>query len=112
MNKTHKRLRAFAAAGLGVAVAAPAVHGDFIITPIVGPVSGGDVDYVLTVLNNGLHGTGTAIKAFDLTVTTPGSGTNGALVIDLLNDINDDGAAGANGGGQPEVGFTTPAPTF
>jgi hypothetical protein len=113
MSKTQKlRLRALAVTGLGVAFAAPAVYGDFVITPVVGSISGGDVDYVLTVLNNGLDGTGSVIKAFDLTVTTPGSGTNGALVIDLSADINGDGAIDANVGAQPDIGLEAPAPTF
>jgi hypothetical protein len=98
-SKTNKNLRAVlpavAAAGLSAWLGAPAAHASFNLAwTSAGLTNGGaDTVWVLTAQNDGLSGpqqqpqgftTGTGIVAMDLILSTPGSGTSGALVMDVV----------------------------
>jgi len=90
---------ALMAAGFSAWMGASSAKGDFVVTmapagtgtyadpynPEGTFVSGGVtyVDYVVSAYNNGLNSTGTSILVQDSVVTTLGSGTSGAIFVDI-----------------------------
>jgi hypothetical protein len=127
MRKVTKRslkvaVPALAAASFAVTMGAPAAHGDFIVSfkNVTGASTAlaGYTDYVVRALNNnGPLGTGSTIIDFDVVITTSGSGTTGAMYVDLAADIDGDasgagGAQDANVIGAPDDYYGTATPTF
>jgi hypothetical protein len=104
MQRSMKKMKiaapALVAAAFGGFIGCPLAHADFSISISTPMVIGGNSEYVVSATNNGANGTGSTITAEDLTVTTPGSGTSGALVIDI-GDINGDGVSDADVDGSP-----------
>lgn len=92
--------------GVGGFLVPSSVRADFVLDVTPGVTSDGDTDYVISAINNGLHGTGSTLESFDLTISTPGSGTAGALVIDLTQG-DEDGAL-ADVDGQTDLNDVTP----
>jgi hypothetical protein len=70
------------------------------------------IDYVVSALNTGVNGTGTGLIAMDISVTTPGTGSAGAMRVDMADDIDGDGSPDANVVGTPDQTFGQPTPTF
>jgi len=100
-KKMSKAVPALMAAAFGGWAGVPLAHANFVLSIDPNPqVFGGNTEYVVSAINNGIAPvgglpTGSTIAAVDLTITTPGSGTSGALVIDLA-DFNGDGKTDAN----------------
>jgi hypothetical protein len=72
--------------------------------------------YVIQAFNDGNNGTGSTLAVFDAAVSTPGTGTTGALYIDISADTNGDGAVDADVYGLPDSGNgpngSTPTPSY
>jgi len=99
----NRRSMVLAATGILACLGVPAAHGDFILS-VTSTVVGSDTDYVLSAQNNGLNGTGTSLLAVDCTLTTPGSGTTGAMIV-AFTDIDGDSIPDAN-----VIGYIAPIP--
>jgi hypothetical protein len=97
-----------AAAGLSACLGVSA-KADFDVS-VVGPTAtakAGYSDYVLTVLNNGLDGTGTNLILVDATINS-----TDAMFIDLNADVDGDDQKDADVVGFPDKTFGTATPTF
>jgi len=135
------RLPMLAAAAATVCLGVPKAHAGFVvefrtpgngtsttITPFLtnqtvpiatGPLAGTTEQvnvYVLEAKNLGTDGS-TTFTGYDSVITTPGSGTTGAIYIDTSDDINGDGQPDANVFGSNDNNDATggpiqPQPTF
>jgi len=116
-KKMRMILPALAAAGFGAWMGVPSAHGDFIVslsTPKLGTgASLGLEDIVASAINNnGPLGTGSTLEVEDVTINTTGSGTTGALFIDLNADIDGDGINDADVIGATDQNGLTAQPKF
>jgi PEP-CTERM motif len=113
-----------AAAGAALAFTPSPVRAGFVLTVVPGASSGELSSYVayayssatsVTPASEGpnVQDTGTFINGMAATIDTPGTGTAGALVIDLNDDIDGDGLPDANVVGSSDLDFPAmPRPTF
>jgi len=120
-KKMQVAASAVAAAAFGAWMGVPSAHADLVVSlksSTVGTVtaSGGPAgsytDYVIQAYNNGLNATGSTFLALDGILTTPGTGTAGAIFIDLNADIDGDGMPDADVYGAADDTGNTPQPSF
>jgi len=124
MQVLNKKAKVAIPAAIGAGVLAlscgPAAMASFTVTlstPSVGTstnAAGTTIPvqiYEVAAQNNGPD-TGSRLIGYDATVTTPGTGTSGALVIDLKADTDGDGLPDANVLAQSDVDLGTPTPNF
>lgn len=96
MRSQFKWMSAATVAALVVAGYGQAARASFVITMTAPTISGDDAVYQVQALNTPVgEDTGTKLSGFDATVTTPGTTTATALVIDFV-DIDGDGVPDAN----------------
>jgi hypothetical protein len=122
-KKAKMAIPAAIGAGIVALISVPAANAGFNVS-LSAPTSGTAVNaqgtsipvqiYTVSAVNTG-GGTGSRLIGYDATVTTSGSGTTGALVIDLSDDTDGDGLLDANVLGQADMnpnGNLQPTPSF
>lgn len=111
MRKTMK-IAGMVGAAMSGGLLAQSAHASFIITLTAPVASGGDLVYQVQALDTAVGAdTGTNLLAFDSTITTPGTSTSTALVVDFV-DIDGDGVADADVIGAPVASGSGTAPSF